>query len=305
MRAERNVVSESKIQTIKEIALKAIVSDDELMDVLILKGGNALDIIHKMSGRGSTDLDFSSKKLYDKEEFERISKRINELLIIKFEENGFEIVDFEFENYRENMEEPLKQFWGGYSFAFKIIETSKFERLSGNIKYVRRNTIPLDKAHKKSMRIEISPIEFCPDPERHELDDFEVNVYSTTLIAIEKLRAICQQMKEYASMVSSIHPRARARDFFDIHLILTVTGADLTSETNLGLIKQVFHVKRVPIEFLKNLEEYRDFHKGDYNQLRDTLKPGTTLLDFDVYFDFVKLLSEKITNLLDKKVSIA
>ena len=47
-----------------------------------------------------------------------------------------------------------------------------------------------------------------------ELDDYTIYVYSPTMIAIEKLRAICQQMPEYALQR---RPSARARDFYDIY----------------------------------------------------------------------------------------
>ena len=49
------------------------------------------------------------------------------------------------------------------------------------------------------------------------------------MLLLEKLRALCQQMKEYEF---SSHPTARARDFYDIHLVLTKTGTDLSTEEN-------------------------------------------------------------------------
>jgi predicted nucleotidyltransferase component of viral defense system len=47
------------IDRIKELVVIAMFSDDELMDRLVLKGGNALDIIHQVSVRASIDVDFS------------------------------------------------------------------------------------------------------------------------------------------------------------------------------------------------------------------------------------------------------
>ena len=125
------------------------------------------------------------------------------------------------------------------------------------------------------------------------------------MIAIEKLRAICQQTSEYAEIVNSFKPRPRAKDFFDIHLILTNTGADLTKADNLKLINQVFDAKKVPIRFLNNIKQDRDFHKGNYLALRDTLKLGVKLETFDYYFDYVEELCNKITSLLENRAANA
>jgi len=53
------------LETIKITAIQALVSDDDLMDRLILKGGNALDLVHKIAERASFDLDFSMKGSFD------------------------------------------------------------------------------------------------------------------------------------------------------------------------------------------------------------------------------------------------
>ena len=44
---------------IRKTIIIAIASDDVLMERLVLKGGNALDIIYQLSDRSSLDLDFS------------------------------------------------------------------------------------------------------------------------------------------------------------------------------------------------------------------------------------------------------
>lgn len=48
-----------KIEQIKKLALIALFSDDDLMNTLVLKGGNALDLIYRVDNRASLDLDFS------------------------------------------------------------------------------------------------------------------------------------------------------------------------------------------------------------------------------------------------------
>ena len=41
-------------------------SDDDLMNLLVLKGDNALDVIHRIASRASIDLDFSVENDFDK-----------------------------------------------------------------------------------------------------------------------------------------------------------------------------------------------------------------------------------------------
>ncbi|MFH1883416.1 MAG: hypothetical protein ABIL62_11975 [Planctomycetota bacterium] len=45
-----------KLEQIKRIAIIALFSDDDLMDSLVLKGGNALDMIYGVAQRASPGL---------------------------------------------------------------------------------------------------------------------------------------------------------------------------------------------------------------------------------------------------------
>ena len=47
------------MEKIKKLAVTAMFSDDDLMDQLVLKGGNAMALIHKLTSRESVDIDFS------------------------------------------------------------------------------------------------------------------------------------------------------------------------------------------------------------------------------------------------------
>ena len=42
-----------QLESIKRIAVAALVSDDILMGIIVLKGGNALNIAYEISNRGS------------------------------------------------------------------------------------------------------------------------------------------------------------------------------------------------------------------------------------------------------------
>ena len=47
------------IDHVKRSVIKAVLSDDMLFEHLVLKGGNAIDIIHQITARASVDIDFS------------------------------------------------------------------------------------------------------------------------------------------------------------------------------------------------------------------------------------------------------
>jgi predicted nucleotidyltransferase component of viral defense system len=47
------------IDRIKRLAIIALISDDYLMETLVLKGGNAMLMAYDLSSRASYDLDFS------------------------------------------------------------------------------------------------------------------------------------------------------------------------------------------------------------------------------------------------------
>ena len=44
---------------IRRLTIIALFADDELLRLLVLKGGNALTLVYKLSSRASLDLDFS------------------------------------------------------------------------------------------------------------------------------------------------------------------------------------------------------------------------------------------------------
>ncbi len=50
---------------IKRLIIAALVSDDELVGTLVLKGGNALSLARKLESRASFDLDFSMEGEFD------------------------------------------------------------------------------------------------------------------------------------------------------------------------------------------------------------------------------------------------
>ena len=51
------------LEHIKRLTIIAMFSDGDLMERLVLKGGNLLDIVHRVSTRASIDADFRGGSL--------------------------------------------------------------------------------------------------------------------------------------------------------------------------------------------------------------------------------------------------
>jgi Nucleotidyl transferase AbiEii toxin, Type IV TA system len=113
---------------------------------------------------------------------------------------------------------------GGYRVEFKLISKEKAAKLGTDIEALRRNATVLGAAQERIFKIEISKYEYCRGKVEAELDAFTVFVYSPEMIAAEKLRAICQQMPDYPL---NPHGHARARDFYDIHTVVTRAPVDI------------------------------------------------------------------------------
>src|SRR5437899_3215343 len=111
--------------TVKRLAIKAMFSDDELMDRLVLKGGNLLDVVYGVSMRASVDLDFS----VDGElgEPESLKLRLARVLVSTFAEAGYAVFDINVRAVPPNLSADMDDFWGGYQVDFKIIERGKFQ----------------------------------------------------------------------------------------------------------------------------------------------------------------------------------
>ena len=102
------------------------------------------------------------------------------------------------------------------------------------------------------------------------------------MIAIEKLRAICQQMPEYPLRRYSV---PRARDFYDIHAIVSGARVNLGTSENLEMTRNIFAAKKVPLSLLPRLGAHREFHRQDWPSVELTVEGD--LKSFDFYFDFV------------------
>ncbi len=273
-----------KLEQIKRITIIALFSDDDLMESLVLKGGNALDMIYGIAQRASLDLDFSIDKEFNKSEISTIHDKILKVLKETFKARGYEAFDIHFTEVPEHIHATIPDFWGGYLIKFKIIETAKYEDLKLELQTLRVNALEVGPNHERVFKISISKFEYCVPKQAVDLDDYTIYVYTPEMIVFEKLRAICQQMPEYTPNSTKT---ARARDFFDIYTVMEYFEIDFTSLNNVSLLKNIFEAKKVPLLLIGEINRYREYHRPDYISVEATAKPSIKLKSFDFYFDYV------------------
>lgn len=111
-----------ELRKIRTLIIIAIFSDDDLMDTLVLKGGNALEIGYGIVSRGSADLDFSMRQDFSAiglDTPEKITGKFGRLLSQTFEENKFPYIvhDIRFKE-KPRIPDPVRaSFWGGYELT--------------------------------------------------------------------------------------------------------------------------------------------------------------------------------------------
>lgn len=275
----------NQIEEIKKLAIISAFSDDSLMETLVLKGGNALDIIYQIANRASIDLDFSIET--DLDPIDVFSNKIDRALTRIFGERGYIVFDVEINEKPRIRGANTPEFWGGYQLYFKIIEKDKYLKLKQNTEVLRRNAVVVGLNQAKKFSIEISKWEYCGKKRSFELEGYTVYAYSPEMIVLEKLRAICQQMSDYIKRIGRSYRTARARDFFDIYTVLEHFNIDLTSTENIDLLKRIFEQKEVSLNSIAGIKDYREYHRKDFAAIQDTVKPHVKLKDYDFYFDYV------------------
>ncbi len=286
------------IEKIKQLALIAMVSDDELMEIFVLKGGNALNLIYNVTSRASIDLDFSIDKDFDGEQLDVVRQKIEKSLKKVFKENGYEAFDVTLIPKPPVAGADMPVWWGGYELAFKIVPVEEYQQRAGNIADLRRNAEVVGPNNKRKFTIDISKFEFCIGKTQQEIKGYAIYVYTPAMIALEKLRAICQQTKEYADHIGKSHREGRARDFFDIYTIINVLGVDLMVPENIQLCKSIFSAKEVPLSLIGKIRNYREQHRADFPIVQQTIRPGVKIHKFDFYFDYVIDLSDRLLKAL-------
>jgi predicted nucleotidyltransferase component of viral defense system len=281
------------LQKVKRHTIAALVSDDLLVGILVLKGGNALDLAYEISNRGSIDIDFSIERDFTNEEKGRLLSQISHLLNTEFAKIKLVAFDIKFSERPQKINDAVAYFWGGYLLEFKVIEEEKFKVHGNDEEVLRRNAIPLHQDKSTKFTVDISKYEYIGSKRPKDIEGAVVYVYSPEMLAIEKLRALCQQVSDYRSIVHSFTPKPRARDFYDIYNLISTFNIDLSHSENIELIKNIFSAKRVPLEYLSLLSDYKEFHRQNWESVLITVMEREGLKEYDYYFDFVLSLVPK------------
>lgn len=280
------------LDEVKKLVVIAMFSDDELMNLLVLKGGNAINLIHKLTTRASIDVDFSLPGDLPGGVGTALPK-IERALDETFRIHGLRVFDVKAQERPFPVSEDVANFWGGYNVEFKIATEDSFQTHSSDIASLRRNAITLGRGTK--FLIDISRFEYTALKEKHEVDGYTIFAYSPAMIICEKLRAICQQMPDYNEVIHrERNGSPRARDFVDIYGLCEQQAVDLTTAPNRHLLQAIFNAKRVPMSLLEKVGEFRDFHRNEFESVRATMKQGERIEEFDFYFDYVLKLIERL-----------
>lgn len=266
-------------EDVRRLTITALFSDDLLLDQLVLKGGNAMSLVLQLSPRVSLDLDFSMANDFD--DLQAIQSRIERVLTGRFRTVG--LVPFDVELTAKPSTPSALPWWGGYELHFKLIEEARHRGYGSDRERLRREALVDSPKQVKTFAVDFSKCEYTAGKVLRDLDDFTIYVYPASMIAVEKLRALCQQIEQYGPTGRTKRPRAR--DFFDIYVIMTKTGFRFDSAESRVLIEAIFSAKEVPIALLSVLPQQRDFHRDDWPNVRATV--AEELQEFDYYFDFL------------------
>ncbi|WP_282149259.1 nucleotidyl transferase AbiEii/AbiGii toxin family protein [Algibacter lectus] len=277
------------LDKIKLLTLRALMHDEKLMYGLVLKGGNALQLVYDITDRASMDIDFSIEGDFTESDYNRINSTLDALLNDEFQKENLIVFDIKF------IEKPKTnkvKIWKGYNIEFKVAHEEKW--FEDDIDKTRRNAIKI-LGQSTKFSIDISSFEYIASAKKHDLDGTVLLVYTPEMIVIEKLRALCQSIPEYQEIINTARIKGRARDFYDIWNICNQFSIDVNSSQNKELIQEIFKAKRVPVSFLNLLEEYKDLQRENWKSVEDTL--GSENKGFDFYFDYVMKLVGEIKNL--------
>ena len=279
------------LDKIKKLTLRALMSDETLMHSLVLKGGNALHLVYEITNRGSIDIDFSVEREFTAQEFRDMPIYLDYILNRTFREENLHVFDV---NFIEKPKAGSIPEWKGYLLEFKIISKDRLKELNEDIDSIRRNAI---KVHNQSTKyvVDISAYEYVKSSTIKEIEGMILRVYTLEMILFEKVRALCQTMPEYKFIVNSAKPKHRARDIYDIYIIhknsiLTLDPVEL---------KEIFKAKQVPLEFINNLENLREYNRENWETVRSSI-PETdreNLKEYDYYFDQVIKIIEPFKDL--------
>ena len=143
------------IEEIKKLVIIALASDEQLMEALVLKGGNAIDILQnkpaKSLSRSSYDIDFSIAGDFD-DDMEGIKDRMEKAIFETFLEKGLAVFDYKFLVKPATIRPEMKDFWGGYNIEFKITGMEEYKRSKGDLVRIRKSAFAILPNHSLKLK---------------------------------------------------------------------------------------------------------------------------------------------------------
>jgi hypothetical protein len=283
------IMDTAVIRAIKHIVIRALVSDDEIMEAIALKGGSAIEEFYNPhnKARASIDIDFSLNDEFV--DFEDIHTKVHKLLDEEFSSSPYRMLDFSFYPNPKLIKDKIRS---GYKIELKVVSQEVYVRMQEDVKRLRYYSYTIDSG--KTFKVEISSYEFCDGCDYKKFDNYDVRVYTPQMIICEKLRAICQQTPQYKMHIQSKRlSSARAKDFYDIHYLITHFNIDLNTNENRSILGSMFAKKKVPLTFLSLIHDSYDQHLLDEPSLSNTV-PAVDYKGFRFYFDFVESLVSEL-----------
>jgi predicted nucleotidyltransferase component of viral defense system len=275
-----------KIEDVITEVIVAIYSIPTLSKLLILKGGSAMRLFDDQTARLSIDADFSIEDMLT--ENDSVFPEMKRSFEAAFSQRGFDLIDFQANRKPKKVARGFPEWWGGWACDFKLVDRKHRNKTKETR---RRNALIPEGSNSSRMKIDLSEHEYCGKRRTKTIRGSRIQAYSSEMIVLEKLRAICQQHPEYPYRQKS---KNRARDFYDIHC-LTVDASDAFIQRCQRHLKAVFEIKEVPLSILGALwddDAFVDGFRRGFNQVKDTVRGR--LDAFDVYLEHARFLIQDI-----------
>lgn len=284
--------------SVRDLVIQSIFSDDDLADILVLKGGNALKLLN-LTTRESQDIDISieENKRLDNEQKKIIESALRRTFS---EEANLEIISFKFLDKPKVRGKGIPDFWGGYKVEFSLISQETLNNLTPKQqKNINAHAVNIHGDNKK-IQVDFSFDEYTEGKQDFELNDYIIYIYSPLMLIYEKIRASCQQLPEYK--LSKV--KVRARDLYDIYSILTHHKQDkLRDEVynvdNMPILKKIFAMKQVDLKLMTKICSFRDTLRNDYekNVVAQLSSEEQEAIPFDYIYSFNEQLFNELYSL--------
>jgi hypothetical protein len=275
-----------RIEDVITRAIIAICQNQQLSELLILKGGSAMRLFDGLDSRLSVDADFSVRSAIDPGS--AVFAEMEASLGSSFAELGYEVIDFRVAKKPKRLRKGFPEWWGGWACEFKLVAD---EYRVKTLETKRRNAlIPEGAPPRSKITIDLSEHEYCGEQRDKWLEGTRIRAYSREMLVIEKLRAICQQHPEYPYRQPG---KNRARDFFDIYELSADADDDFASRCRAHL-NPVFDAKEVPLWILSSLwsDTFIDEMQLGFEQVKNTVRGR--MYEFEVYVEHLRFLVKEI-----------